>query len=148
MEWISLTGDGLVDGADLQLVFNNFGNSMAAGWVPPAADIDLDGSIDGALARALGESVPGKALFGDTSDLLRTSRGRTSDVRAYVGPAGGGSAMPNIGGRVPINAALAGNTHPVTGVRFTDKGFPDFSPHATHSYIVEGGFGRKANGFP
>lgn len=38
-------------------------------------------------------------------------------------------AIPTIGGRRPINSAYAGQVHP-SGVRFTEQGFPDFSPYS------------------
>ena len=58
----------------------------------------------------------------------------------YDGADGGDPSnkeVPTIGGRKPINSAYAGKTHP-SGVRFNERGFPDFGPHAKAEVELDG----------
>jgi RHS repeat-associated protein len=48
-----------------------------------------------------------------------------------------GDGIRTINGRRPINSKYAGKTHP-SGVKFTDQGFPDFSPYAKAKAKLEG----------
>ncbi|MFG3348092.1 ricin-type beta-trefoil lectin domain protein [Streptomyces sp. NPDC048018] len=60
-------------------------------------------------------------LAGDTTALVHNCGGTVGGHTAACTCASGG---PPVG---PINAHLAGSTHPVTGVPFDAQGFPDFS---------------------
>lgn len=51
---------------------------------------------------------------------------------------GGGAT---IGGGTPRNSGYAGDVHP-SGVRFNERGFPDFSPHAKAKVELDGLTGR------
>lgn len=49
----------------------------------------------------------------------------------------GGMSIPTIGGRKPINSQYAGGQSP-SGVAYSASGFPDFSPYAVSTVVVEG----------
>jgi RHS repeat-associated protein len=51
---------------------------------------------------------------------------------SYKAPA----PIPTINGRVPINSKYAGGVHP-SGVRFTEQGFPDFSPFSKAEVVLD-----------
>jgi RHS repeat-associated protein len=63
------------------------------------------------------------ALAGETSVLVHNCGGSVGGHTSACACATGG---PPVG---PINAHLAGGTHPVTGVPFDSQGFPDFSAY-------------------
>lgn len=97
-------------------------------------------------------------------------RGSTPDVPRSGLPGGGrGGGIPNIGGRRPRNSKWAGKiydgktwTEDVAakypkGVRFTEQGFPDFSPYAkarvqvddlTNKYGPDAAAANRAVGLP
>ena len=50
--------------------------------------------------------------------------------------------IPTIGGRKPINFRYAGKIHPA-GVRFTEQGFPIFTPFSVISFPVKGLTGKR-----
>jgi RHS repeat-associated protein len=54
-----------------------------------------------------------------------------------------GGQVPTVGGRAPINSQWAGKVHP-SGVYYTQRGFPDFSPFAKARVEVEGLTGNYA----
>ena len=51
--------------------------------------------------------------------------------------------VPKIGDRKPINSRYAGQNHP-SGVKFNERGFPDFSPHAKAEVELSGLTGNYA----
>lgn len=51
--------------------------------------------------------------------------------------------MATVGGRRPINSQYAGQAH-ASGVRFNERGFPDFSPHARAQVELDGLTGNYA----
>ena len=91
-------------------------------------------------ARALGELVPGLVLGlatagAGTAGLAGRAAGR---ARKLGDAAADLSRVRRVGGRLPINSRFAGKTFHLSdelakkypnGVRFTDDGFPDFSPY-------------------
>ncbi|MCU8075777.1 HNH endonuclease [Shewanella sp. SM29] len=51
--------------------------------------------------------------------------------------------IPLINGRKPVNSQYAGSTHP-SGVKFNEKGFPDFSPYSKAQVDIKGLTGNYA----
>ena len=49
--------------------------------------------------------------------------------------------IPRINGKRPINYQYAGKTHP-SGVKFNERGFPDFSPYTIEQVTLDGLTGR------
>ena len=63
--------------------------------------------------------------------------GGVAAKRALGGKGAVETAVPKIGGRLPINSKHAGQVHP-SGVRFTEQGFPDFRPYSKAEVGLEG----------
>jgi len=74
--------------------------------------------------REAPELIPGASAIG----ALRGACG----IAKYAG-----SKIPTIGGRLPINSQFAGKTHP-SGIKFNEKGFPDFSPVSKAQVKIKG----------
>ncbi|WP_284361814.1 HNH endonuclease, partial [Candidatus Phycosocius spiralis] len=92
--------------------------------------------MQGAAVDMMGQTILGEgvgALVGRVAGL----GGRVLGGEGGVAKSVGGSLIPKIGGKPPINNKYAGQVHP-SGVRFTEQGFPDFRPYAKAEVGVEG----------
>ncbi|MFS0737087.1 HNH endonuclease [Sphingomonas sp. 1P06PA] len=96
------------------------------------------------LARFLGKAKAKRAGATDRVPRGGSAKPATTPAAKPKPPPPPQSQVPTINGRKPINSRYAGQTHP-SGVRFNERGFPDFSPHSKASVQLKGLNGNYAH---
>lgn len=106
-------------------------------------------AVSGPALKALGKlSAPvakrfASAAKGKLDDAANAVRSRFGGGKPPAASSAAPDSIPTINGRKPINSKYAGGTHP-EGVRFNDKGFPDFGPHSKGQVEIDGLTGNYA----
>ncbi|WP_444959736.1 polymorphic toxin-type HINT domain-containing protein [Microbulbifer sp. VVAC002] len=113
------------------------------GWLP-AGEIGIDtifaGSSPESAIKVVGISVNDSPqyAYNFTVDTDHTYFVGKTDIWVHnTCEYDAAKALQLVNGRKPINSKYAGKTHP-SGVKFNEKGFPDFSPYAKAQVDIKG----------
>jgi hypothetical protein len=110
-----------------------------ASRAPEAAEAAEAGGVGGAAEEAASSgpsTTQGELDLGGSGEASQATSPATNTATAQT-------EIPTIGGRLPINSKYAGGTHP-SGVSFNQQGFPDFSPYAQKTVVIDDLTGQRA----